>query len=314
MMKGSSISDSIHETETVEVNENYASNESSITANFVNREQLIQFFMNAVNKDDNGTVEAPSKSTKVIADEKKKYKLEKLDKKCGFLGDDFISSLKGKLEDMQNSPNSNIVSILSKLEEALSSNEKELQGNLKGSTNEHIYTKNVLRKLFNYLIREIYRQRGRILGKDIDFQNFFQSWVTCRYGLQDICEEVMSKIRASVRKYGHEEAEFKCMMRLLNCQDQNKDDSESSCYIKGVFRIFTLFVEFGAEANDMLKPEMYSPNSNMLKFIEFANELLKVFLAPEDIKPFLNKICIKYSTPTKQVNLFEMFIEIESFL
>jgi hypothetical protein len=73
-------------------------------------------------------------------------------------------------------------------------------------------------------------------------------------------------------------------------------------------------VEFGAEANDMLKPEMYSPNSNMLKFIEFANELLKVFLAPEDIKPFLNKICIKYSTPTKQVNLFEMFIEIESFL
>lgn len=169
---------------------------ASITANFASREELMRYFRKAVT----GSEEAESRQQvklKVVRDPKSR--LNGLAKKIGFaaresslvLESDFISLYNG----------SPIASILGKLEHALSKQEKELSSQFRSSNSNKLYTKNVLRRLFNYLIHEVYKQRAKLLEKDFDFKCFFQDWVVCRYGLHDIYEAVVAKIVASITKY-----------------------------------------------------------------------------------------------------------------
>lgn len=65
--------------------------------------------------------------------------------------------------------NNPINSILSRIEKALSKNEKELQACLKEAGSCKFYTKNTIHKLFSCLFKEIYKQRAKLLSRDIEF-------------------------------------------------------------------------------------------------------------------------------------------------
>lgn len=176
-----------------------------------------------------------------------------------------------------------------------------------------LYTKNVIRRLFNYLIREVYKQRIKLLEKDCDFESFFRDWVINRYGLQDIYETVIAKIKMSVARYADDEPEFKSIATLANCREGT---TLSVSYCKGLFRLFVLFVEFGTEANQLLRGDGYNANVTVSQSMDFLQELLKVFLSEEEAQRSLHQLSNKHRprTPFERVNLFELFLAVECTL